>query len=260
MRVGFLWAGSHESEFCNNVVSLIERFPSSRFDLFWITLPVAGGVHSRAGGGDDSGSESKWYNTTARLRTLFPVERTVHVRTSPESVLGGGGQGDEASSDIRNLELHLLINLPGWLNEAAMSVSVAAPSALQLAFKGYPGTLGAEGNVQHIATDRVSSPPELSHIYSEKVVYMPGTFYPVANAVMDARDGRSFSAESKRRAPHEATRAGVGIPDEATIVFGAFNDHYKVDPAIFKVWMRLLKTVRGSVLWTMAYGGEASLR
>jgi hypothetical protein len=259
MRVGFLWAGSHESEFCNNVVSLIERFPSDRFELFWITLPVTDGGRPgrpRAGGGDDLGTESEWYNTTARLRTLFPVERTMHVQTSPESVLGGGGQGDEAASGIRDLGLHLLINLPGWLNEAAMSVSVAAPSALQMAYKGYPGTLGAEGNVQHIATDRVSSPPELSHIYSEKVVYMPATFYPVANAVMDARDGDTFAAESKKR----ATRAGAGIPEEATIVFGAFNDHYKVDPAIFTVWMRLLKTVHGSVLWTMAYGGQDSLR
>lgn len=258
MKVGFLWAGSHDSEFCNNVVSLIERFPSDRFHLFWITLAASEGTRSRAEGGDDD-AEANWYNTTARLRAAFPVGRIVHVHTSPETVLGGGGRGEGAASTIRGLDLHLLVNLPGWLNEDSMSVSVAGPSALQIAFKGYPGTLGATGRVHHIASDRISSPPELSHMYSEKAVYMPATFYPVANAEMGATRRMQSAGQGNSRT-HAATRADVGIPADATIVFGAFNDHYKVDPATFAVWMRLLASVEGSVLWTMAYGGEAGLR
>jgi protein O-GlcNAc transferase len=41
---------------------------------------------------------------------------------------------------------------------------------------GYPGTSGAPF-MDYIVTDRVTSPLELSHLYSEKLAYMPDTFF-----------------------------------------------------------------------------------
>ena len=47
-----------------------------------------------------------------------------------------------------------------------------------MAFKGYPGTLGATF-VQHLITDRLSSPPEYAALgYQEQLVDMPHTYYP----------------------------------------------------------------------------------
>ena len=41
---------------------------------------------------------------------------------------------------------------------------------------GYPGTSGASF-MDYIVTDRVTSPPELADQYSEKLGYMPNTFF-----------------------------------------------------------------------------------
>ncbi|MFX8453520.1 hypothetical protein ABTL48_21220, partial [Acinetobacter baumannii] len=42
-------------------------------------------------------------------------------------------------------------------------------------------------------------------------------------------------------------------------VFCCFNTPYKISPAVFDVWMRLLHQVEGSVLW-LPDGGEATIR
>ena len=40
----------------------------------------------------------------------------------------------------------------------------------------------------------------------------------------------------------------IGLPEDA-FVFCCFNSTYKFSPTIFKVWMRLLQSIDGSVLW-----------
>jgi len=44
------------------------------------------------------------------------------------------------------------------------------------------------------------------------------------------------------------SRAECGLP-ETGFVFCCFNNSYKITPAFFDIWMRLLKAVPGSVLW-----------
>eukprot|EP00961_Rhodomonas_salina_P232646 3142964-Rhodomonas_salina.1 len=51
---------------------------------------------------------------------------------------------------------------------------------------------------------------------------MPHTYYPVANAVTAGL--KHFQDESPT-----PEREAMGLPADAT-VFGAFNDHYKIDP------------------------------
>ena len=44
------------------------------------------------------------------------------------------------------------------------------------------------------------------------------------------------------------SRAQAGLPPHA-FVFCCFNNTYKILPAVFDIWMRLLDKVPGSVLW-----------
>ena len=46
------------------------------------------------------------------------------------------------------------------------------------------------------------------------------------------------------------TRADFGLPEDA-FVFCSFNNSYKINAAMFDVWMRLLQSVPGSVLWLL---------
>jgi len=43
-------------------------------------------------------------------------------------------------------------------------------------------------------------------------------------------------------------RAEAGLPEQG-FVFCSFNNSYKISPAVFDAWMRLLDKVEGSVLW-----------
>jgi predicted O-linked N-acetylglucosamine transferase (SPINDLY family) len=95
-------------------------------------------------------------------------------------------------------------------------------------------------------------PERQRHHYSEKIAYLP-SYQP---------------NESKRAISAKAfDRRDFGLP-QAGFVFCCFNNHYKITPGIFDVWMRILKQVAGSVLWLsgghdIAAGNlrrEASLR
>src|SRR5207237_9110309 len=44
------------------------------------------------------------------------------------------------------------------------------------------------------------------------------------------------------------SRSEAGLPDDA-FVFCCFNNSWKIKPAFFDIWMRLLETVDRSVLW-----------
>ncbi len=55
---------------------------------------------------------------------------------------------------------------------------------------------------------------------------------------------RLFRSRSRGRAP------GIGLPEDK-VVFGAFNQSYKIDRSSFAVWLRVLKEVPDSVLWLL---------
>ena len=109
----------------------------------------------------------------------------------------------------------------------------AAP--IQVNYLGYPGTMGAD-YIDYILADRLIVPEDQHSFYTEKVVYLPDTYQ--AN---DSR--RSISANTP-------TRAEAGLP-EAGFVFCSFNNNYKITPAVFDVWVRLLHRIEGSVLWLL---------
>ena len=106
---------------------------------------------------------------------------------------------------------------------------------MQVNYLGYPGTIGAPW-LDYIIGDAVVLPFDDQDFYSEKIVHLPHCY--------QANDARRAIAET---AP---TRAEAGLP-EAGFVFCCFNAAWKITPAIFDVWMRLLKAVPDSVLWLL---------
>lgn len=57
------------------------------------------------------------------------------------------------------------------------------------------------------------------------------------------------------------SRRQYGLPDDA-VVFCNFNQLYKIDPDIFKIWIKILKQVSNSVLWLLSFpeAGEPNLK
>jgi predicted O-linked N-acetylglucosamine transferase (SPINDLY family) len=117
---------------------------------------------------------------------------------------------------------------------------------VQVNYLGYPGTMGASWYDGFI-TDEVCSPPGSEAHFAERLVYLPGSY--------QVNDREQAIAET---AP---SRTECGLPDGA-FVYCCFNQTYKVEPALFDVWMRVLGRVPGSVLWLFRSHAEveANLR
>jgi predicted O-linked N-acetylglucosamine transferase (SPINDLY family) len=143
---------------------------------------------------------------------------------------------------LRDLEIDIAVDLKGHTQHSRPGIFAAHPAPLQVSYLGYPGTTGADF-MDYIIADRVTIPDEQRRFYTEKVIRVPETYHPT---------------DSKRRLSEwTPTREEVGLP-ESGFVFCSFVANYKITPAIFDCWMRLLADIKGSVLWLLA-GNERAV-
>ncbi|MEA2905694.1 MAG: protein O-GlcNAc transferase [Alphaproteobacteria bacterium] len=140
----------------------------------------------------------------------------------------------------------IAIDLKGYTGDSRLGIFAHRPAPIQASYLGYPGTIGADF-MDYIIADPVVTPFEHAPFYSEKIVQLPDCY--------QVNDRKRKIAE---RIP---TREAAGLPPQG-FVFCCFNNNYKIAPAVFDVWMRLLLAVPGSVLWLLAdnAAAEANLR
>ncbi|KJH46149.1 tetratricopeptide repeat protein [Dictyocaulus viviparus] len=82
----------------------------------------------------------------------------------------------KAADRINQDGIHILINMNGYTKGARNEIFALRPAPIQVMWLGYPGTSGAPF-MDYIITDAVTSPLRLAHAYSEKLAYMPHTFF-----------------------------------------------------------------------------------
>ncbi|ODM93972.1 hypothetical protein Ocin01_12713 [Orchesella cincta] len=82
----------------------------------------------------------------------------------------------EAADRIFNDEIHILVDLNGYTKGAKTEIFALKPAPIQVMWLGYPGTSGAS-YMDYIITDEVTSPLEFAYHYSEKLAYMPHTYF-----------------------------------------------------------------------------------
>lgn len=151
------------------------------------------------------------------------------------------GMGDlEVAALLNRLKVDVAIDRSGYIVNARPGIFAARPAPIQVNYLGFPGTLGADF-YDYILADATVLPFDQQPFYSERIVHLPDCY--------QVNDSKRPIAE---RTP---TRQEAGLPAEG-FVFCCFNNSYKITPAIFDVWMRLLSRVEGSVLWL--YGDRAS--
>jgi predicted O-linked N-acetylglucosamine transferase (SPINDLY family) len=146
------------------------------------------------------------------------------------------GLSDRAAAErIMAKEIDILVSLNGYFGDHRMGVFAYRPAPIQVNYLGVPATLGAP-YIDYIIADRTVIPDEEQQFYTEQVVTLPDTY--------QVNDSRRFAAD---RVP---ARAECGLP-ETGFVFCNFNASYKLTPAAFAAWMRILKLVPQSSLWLL---------
>ena len=159
----------------------------------------------------------------ARLRRAF--DRFLDVHDMDDAAVAAA---------IRELGIDIAVDLKGYTAEARPGILALRPAPIQAAYIGYPGTMGA-GFIDYALVDAVAVPADQQPFYDEKLVHLPGCYQV---------------NDSARMAGPAPTRADCGLPEDA-FVFCSFNASYKITPATFDSWMRILAKAPNAVLWLL---------
>jgi protein O-GlcNAc transferase len=212
IRIGYFSGDFRRHPVGQLAVGLFEHHDKSRFQITAISF------------GPDDGSD-------LRARIKSAAENFLDVADVPDRAL---------AELIRNREIDVLVDLMAFTAHNRLKVVSRRVAPIQVNFLGYPATMGAEF-IDYIIADRTVIPKEHFPFYREQVVWLPDTYLP--NAYQ--RDISQGECNIWKDVP---TRADCNLP-EAAFVFCCFNGSYKFSPALFDVWMRLLRAVPDSVLW-----------
>lgn len=142
----------------------------------------------------------------------------------------------QIAQTLREMEIDIAVDLAGYTSDSRADIFAHRPVPVQVNYLGYPGTMGTE-YMDYILADRHVIPENQQQFYSEKVVYLPDSYLPTDSGIQIAE-----------RTP---SREECGLPATG-VVFCSFSHDYKILPATFAIWMRLLQQVPGSVLWLMS--------
>ena len=136
---------------------------------------------------------------------------------------------------LREREIDIAVDLKGHTEGARPGILAHRPCPVQVSYLGYPGTIGAPW-LDTILADAIVLPFSDQPFYSEKIIHLP----------------HCYQVNDSSRVIAEATpsRAEAGLPASG-FVFCCFNAAWKITPQMFAVWMRLLASVPGSVLWLL---------
>ncbi|RWS14657.1 UDP-N-acetylglucosamine--peptide N-acetylglucosaminyltransferase-like protein, partial [Dinothrombium tinctorium] len=131
----------------------------------------------------------------------------------------------KAADIIHADEINILVNMNGYTKGARNEIFALRPAPIQVMWLGYPGTSGAPF-MDYIITDRVTSPWELRDQYSEKLAYMPDTFFIGDHKQMFPHliervillDSKGNKTQSSLNAIYGQKAASEGPPDNVSIV------------------------------------------
>lgn len=140
----------------------------------------------------------------------------------------------EQARVIRDDGVDVLIDLKGFTFDTRISLFSYRPAPVQVAWLGYPGTCGAPF-IDYLIGDAVVTPIEHQPLYTERIAQLPHCYQP-----NDCTRGRQA----------DRTRAEFGLPQDA-VVFGCFNQSYKITRDVFTVWCNILRRTPKSVLWML---------
>ncbi|KAI5478980.1 polypeptide N-acetylglucosaminyltransferase, glycosyltransferase family 41 protein [Pseudohyphozyma bogoriensis] len=119
--------------------------------------------------------------------------------------------------------------------------------------------------------------PSEDFVYTEKLIYMPHSYFvtdhkqawfedstPVpAGEVAIANDGKAetvWAIEEDKR--WKMRREMFPELNDNTVILANWNQLYKIDPFVFRIWLKILQRTPNSILWLLRFPapGEANLK
>ncbi|MGB8279276.1 MAG: tetratricopeptide repeat protein [Methylovirgula sp.] len=207
MRIGYFSADFHNHPVAFSMAELFERHDRSKFEIIAFSF------------GPDTGDDMR-----KRLELAF--DKFIDAQNMSDR---------DIALLARKLEIDIAIDLNGFTQGARTNIFAMRAAPIQVNYLGYPATMGAD-YIDYLIADPTLIPASYQQYYSEKIVYLPNSFFP---------------NDHKRQISDKVfMRSEVGLPQEG-FVFCCFNSNYKITPDVFESWMRILTQAEGSVLWLL---------
>jgi predicted O-linked N-acetylglucosamine transferase (SPINDLY family) len=165
-------------------------------------------------------------NDEMRGRLLKSFDHFIDVETMTDL---------EIAKLVRNSLIDIAIDLSGFTGGLRTRIFSYRAAPIQINYLGYPGTLGSK-YFDYIIADKVVIPFESKNFYSEHIIYLPNSY--------QVNDRLRIISDKK------FTRMDFNLPQNS-FIYCCFNNSYKILPATFAIWMRILNSVENSVLWLL---------
>lgn len=174
-------------------------------------------IHAYSYGPDDGSPERRrWQQACDHFRDI----RTMGLQ--------------DAAARIHADHIDILVDLTGYTHSSRSGILALRPAPVQVSWLGYPGSMGASF-VDYLLSDAFITPAQQAMHYSERLALLPDTYQP---------------NDSRRPVAEVPTRTACGLPEDG-LVLCCFNQTFKITPAIFAIWMEVLRATPGSVLWLL---------
>jgi len=139
---------------------------------------------------------------------------------------------EQISQLVKDNQIDIVIHRNGYSQNSRNNWFAKKLAPIQISFLGFPGTMGVD-YIDYIVADKTVIPEENIKYFSEKIIFLPDTYYPTYNE-------RKISTK-------KYNRKDLGI-NQSSFVFGSFNNSYKISSVEFKIWMNILVNVKNSIL------------
>lgn len=179
---------------------------------------------------DRSRIELFFYNTGAGFD-----DQTKLARDRVEHWTECAGWSDERLATAMDCDkLDLLVDLSGHTGQSRAALLARRAAPVQALYLGYPGTTGVP-NVDWLIGDPIVTPPELDHLYTERMYRLPGVVFCYA--------------------PEDAFPLGRDRgSDTRPVVFGSIHNAPKLNTRTLRLFTEVLARVETSRLMLRAPG------
>lgn len=147
----------------------------------------------------------------------------------------------ELAQCVHRQKVDILIDNTGNTAENRYHVLAARPAPIQITWMGLLGSSGADF-IDYQIVDPIVVPPSHFQFYTEKIIHLPLCLI------------NNPSLTINKKIP---SRKSMGIPENA-FVFASFNQAYKINAEIWKVWLSIIKAIPESVLMLWEREKDAS--
>ena len=212
IRIGYFSADFRNHATAHLTAEMFELHDKNKFEIFGFYL------------GQKTKSDDYWHN---RLRKSFDEFFDVNMMSDIEI-------SDFSKKKEIDIAVDLMVHCNnGMENRFGAFAKGCAP--IQINFLGYPGTSGSK-SMDYIIADKTLIPYEKQEFYTEKIIYLPNSYQP--------------NIKNTKISDNNFTKKDFNLPKDKFILC-CFNQHQKITPKIFSIWMNILENNSNSVLWLL---------